>query len=102
LGGFSSAEVPAQFRHNFQHARKKTESLLTLASNLDRLRAECGWSIEELADKAGVDASTVKRHIAGKGITPKTAAAYAEAFGKRLGRHISVSELKGQLPETYK
>jgi DNA-binding XRE family transcriptional regulator len=59
-----------------------------------RLRRECGWTYEELAEYAGLARSTVISHGT-TGSTPRvgTAKQYADAFAKALKRPISVLDL---------
>jgi serine/threonine protein kinase len=51
------------------------------ADELDRLRTELGWSIEDLARKADISAGTVYNALAGEGIFRSKLAAMARALG---------------------
>jgi len=68
--------------------------------NIDRLRRECGWSFDDLAEKTGLDKKLVLGHVnEGKGAHPSTLKIYADAFAKGLDRKVTVSELKPAEPE---
>jgi DNA-binding XRE family transcriptional regulator len=70
-----------------------------LGENIDRFREECGWSVDELAEAAGIDRRLILRHVnEGKNPIPSTCKKYADAFSKRLGRPITVAELKAPRP----
>jgi len=76
--------------------RQKAEHTKSvLASNIKRLREECGWTVDELSDKVGLDRRTVLRHTQDRAARPRlrTLKYYAEAFTKQLGREITVSDL---------
>jgi DNA-binding XRE family transcriptional regulator len=64
------------------------------AQNIKRLRLECGWSLNDLADKTGLDKKLIIGHEKGKGIQPKTLRIYADAFTRELERKVPVAELK--------
>jgi hypothetical protein len=76
--------------------KSKRRTRPKLAKNIDKFRAECGWSIEQLAHQMGVNARTIKRHLNGGGITNKTAAIYVGAFNKRLKGQITVAAFLGR------
>lgn len=65
-----------------------------LASNLDRLRRECRWTWENLADEAKLHRSTVFDHLSG-GVFPRKNAlqSYASTFSRFLGRPILSDDL---------
>jgi len=64
---------------------------------LEALREECGWSVEELANKMEKDKKTILDHrVRGAIPHPSTLKKYAEVFTERLRREITVSELKGR------
>jgi hypothetical protein len=64
--------------------------------NIDRLRKECGWSFDVLAEKTGLDKKLTLGHVnEGKGTRPNTLKIYADAFAKRLNRPVTVAELEG-------
>jgi hypothetical protein len=63
-------------------------------SNIDRLRKECGWTFDELADQTKIDKTLILGHVnQGKGAYPGTLKKYADAFSKGMKRVISVAEL---------
>jgi len=63
--------------------------------NVDRMRKECGWSFDQLADKTGLDKKLILGHVNdGKGARPNTVRTYAEAFTKKLNRTVTVAELE--------
>jgi hypothetical protein len=61
----------------------------TVAENLRRLCAECGWTPYRLHKETGVDKKLVLGHMRGKGCSLGTLKTYADAFSKSLGRPIS-------------
>jgi DNA-binding XRE family transcriptional regulator len=65
------------------------------ARNINSLRLKCGWSMEKLAEEAGIQKTTVNAHI-NKGSLPhpKTLKAYADCFSDALAEKISVADLK--------
>ena len=68
----------------------------SLASNLNRLRLECGWSLDELTQQTGIEKKLVLRHVnQGKKAHPGTLAKYARAFSRQLKRDIHPIDLPG-------
>jgi hypothetical protein len=66
-----------------------------LGRNIDRLRKECGWSFDDLADKTDLDRRLVLGHVnEGKGALPRTLRRYATAFSDALNRPVTVAELQ--------
>lgn len=66
-----------------------------LGRNIDRLRKECGWSFEDLADKTDLDRRLVLGHVnEAKGAHPRTLRRYAMAFSDALNRQVTVEELQ--------
>ena len=66
-----------------------------LARNIDRLRKECGWSFDDLAEVTDLDKKLVLGHVSGgKGAHPKTLQRYAQTFTEKLGRPVTVAELE--------
>jgi DNA-binding XRE family transcriptional regulator len=67
--------------------------LRSLSEQLEDLRSECDISIEELADKVGIDPTNVSRHLNGKS-TPsrKTRGSYGRAFSKLLNQKILINQ----------
>jgi hypothetical protein len=69
-------------------------TLSKTAINIDRLRRECGWSLNDCERWTGLDKKLIRGHIRGKGAHPKTLKMYAQAFSKELKRAVTVSELE--------
>jgi transcriptional regulator with XRE-family HTH domain len=66
-----------------------------IAANIQRLRKDCGWSLDQLADKTGIDKKLVLAHVHGKRKPyPHNAKLYADTFSKALGRPIAASDLE--------
>jgi hypothetical protein len=67
-----------------------------LAANIDKFRRECGWTIAELVKAIELVPDAVLDHV-DKGARPRPDAlkSYADAFTDKLGRVVSVEELKG-------
>jgi hypothetical protein len=66
-----------------------------IATNIDRLRKDCGWSLDKLAEKTGIDKKLVLAHVHGKVKPhPSTVKLYADAFTKTLSRTITPSDLE--------
>ena len=65
-----------------------------LGRNIDRLRRECGWSMNALSEHTHIDKKLILGHInKGKGGHPSTLKKYADAFTKELKRTVTVAEL---------
>jgi ribosome-binding protein aMBF1 (putative translation factor) len=66
----------------------------TISSQLTRLREECRWTIEHLAEKIKLDVRSVERHLAGK-TKPRTAhiGAYERVFSEALGRRVVIQNM---------
>jgi hypothetical protein len=66
----------------------------TVGRNIDALRKECGWTLEQLSDKTGIDIRQIERHIYQRqSAQAKSLKDYAEAFTKKLRRTVTVAEL---------
>jgi hypothetical protein len=66
----------------------------TIAHQLQRLREECRWTIEDLAAATGMSTRTVARHLSGVGIPyPKNIFAYERAFFKRLKKQVVINKM---------
>jgi hypothetical protein len=63
------------------------------AQQLHRLKDECHWTAEDLADKAGMGIRSVQRHLAGKMPLARNITAYELAFSKRLKRNIVIKKM---------
>lgn len=65
----------------------------TLGEQLDRLRKECRFTVEELAEKVGLDPTSVHRHLADKSVPHlSNLGAYERVFSKKLGRKIVIEK----------
>ena len=62
---------------------------------LEELRIECGWSRNEMARRADVDFSTVKKAINGETVSISTAHKLAAAISHQLDRTIQFQQIKG-------
>jgi len=66
-----------------------------IGRNIDKLRRECGWSFDNLADETGIDKKLVLDHVHGKHKpNPKTLREYAQAFTRNLHRSITANNLE--------
>lgn len=74
-----------------------------LGHNIDKLRAECGWSYNKLAEEANLDKKQIIGHVKhGKGGHPQTIKKYLVAFNKKLDTAYTVEELTNTLIEPPK
>lgn len=66
----------------------------TIASQLQRLRKECNWSAERLAEAVKFDLRTVTRHLPGE-TTPhlRNISAYERVFSNKLKRQIVINKM---------
>jgi hypothetical protein len=66
----------------------------SLPEQLNRLRRECRWTVDTLAEKVNLDVRTVQRHLAGSR-KPRLAhiGAYERVFSKALDRVVLISEM---------
>jgi len=66
-----------------------------LGRNINKLRRECGWSFDVLAEKTGIDKKLILGHVNdGKPAVVRTLKTYADTFAKGLDRPITVAELE--------
>jgi hypothetical protein len=65
-----------------------------IGRNIDRLRKECGWSLNDCERWTGLDKKLIRGHISGKSAWPKTLRKYAEAFSRELKKTVTVSDLE--------
>jgi hypothetical protein len=73
-----------------------------IGNNINRLRKECGWSFDELADKTGLEKKLILGHVnEGKGAYPRTLRTYADAFTKALSRKVTVEEIESQHAKSH-
>jgi transcriptional regulator with XRE-family HTH domain len=66
-----------------------------VGENIDRVRKECGWSFDKLAEKTGIDKKSILSRV-NKGTKPHPATLriYAQAFTRELQRTITVFDLE--------
>jgi hypothetical protein len=66
----------------------------SVAAQINRLREECRWTVETLAERLRLDARSVERHLAGK-TKPRLAhvGTYEPVFSKALGRTVVISQM---------
>ncbi len=62
---------------------------------IEEHRIQLGWSLAELARRAGIDVSTIRRAIDGQQIYKHTAGAIAAALSQGLGYKITYQDLDG-------
>jgi ribosome-binding protein aMBF1 (putative translation factor) len=68
---------------------------MRIGQNIEKLKKECGWSADKLADKTGIDKKSILSHMHGKSKpNPKTLKEYAQAFSKELNRPITANKLE--------
>ena len=65
-----------------------------IGRNIATLREECGWTVDQLSAKTGIDRNTILDHI-NKGTRPRsrTISEYCAAFSKQLGRSITPRDI---------
>jgi hypothetical protein len=77
-------------------------TISALASNLDRLRVEAGWSFDDMYAATGISKKLSLGHIRhNKGITPRNLKVYADAFAKALKRPVTVAQLSVAVAATH-
>lgn len=64
-----------------------------LGRNIEKLRNEAGWSIDDLANWSGIHKTSIIGHRHGKSAYPNTIKKYAETFSKKLCRAITVKDM---------
>jgi len=65
----------------------------TIAAQIQRLREECRLTTEELAEKIGIEARSVQRHLAGTIPYDRHLRAYESLFSKLLNRKIVINKM---------
>jgi hypothetical protein len=65
----------------------------TIAAQIQRLREECRWTIEKLAEVTGMSTSAVARHLSGKMPYARNISAYERAFSKQLKTNIVIKKM---------
>lgn len=90
LLGQRSSDSSTQERPDVQDQKKKE----TIGAQIKRLRDECRWTLEELAEAIDNNERTVRRHEADE-VAPyaRTIRAYERVFSKRLERKIVISKM---------
>lgn len=65
----------------------------SVSSQIDRLREQCRWTVEHLAERIGRAPSTVNRHIAGRMIPNlSTLGAYEKVFSNHMKTQIFIKK----------
>jgi DNA-binding transcriptional regulator YiaG len=66
----------------------------TVAKQIQRLRTESNLTVDQLAEKVGLDVRNVTRHISGK-TKPRLSnlAAYERVFSEALGRKVTIKKM---------
>jgi len=74
---------------------KSTKEPTAIARNINRLRKECGWSLDDLSKETGIGKKLILSHV-NKGATPRPRILkeYAQAFSKALRRSITAPDLE--------
>lgn len=62
---------------------------------LEQYRLNLGWSAEQLARQAGINAQTVRRIEKGQATYPHTAGAIARALSEGYGTKIGINDIEG-------
>jgi hypothetical protein len=71
------------------------DTKMRIGRNIDKLRKECGWSLDRLCAKTGIDKKAILSHVHGKSKpNPNTLKEYAQAFAKELNRSITANTLE--------
>lgn len=66
----------------------------TIAAQIERLRDECRWTNEDLAEAANLSTRQVVRHVSGESVPYKrNIAAYERVFTKQLKRQIVLDKM---------
>jgi len=74
---------------------KPPNAATVIGRNINRLRKECGWSLDKLAEETRIDKKLILSHV-NKGATPvpRILKEYAQAFSKALERRIIAPDLE--------
>jgi transcriptional regulator with XRE-family HTH domain len=62
---------------------------------VEEYRVSLGWSVSELARRAGLSTKTINRVEDGEPVYDHTVGAIARAFSEGLGRTITIRDLDG-------
>ena len=66
----------------------------SIAAQINRLRCECKWTEEQLAEKVGVTTRTVQRHLAEDSMPyARHIATYERVFSKQLEREVVIRKM---------
>jgi hypothetical protein len=66
----------------------------TIAAQLQRLRKECNWSADRLAEAVKFDPRTVTRHLSGETVPHlRNISAYERVFSKKLKRQVVINKM---------
>ena len=64
-------------------------------STLDEWLLHLGWSRNDLADQAGIDAHTAGNAVRGEAISPRTARKIAAAITRASGKTVHPGDIRG-------
>ncbi len=82
-------------RRSAQNSDKTVKRNGAIGRNITRLRKECGWSLDQLARKTGIDKKLILSHVnKGARPIPRILKEYADAFSEKLGRKITAPDLE--------
>ncbi len=88
-------DAQAEVQHTSKPQTVKQSAAERIGRNIDKLRKECGWSLDKLAEKTGIDKKAILSHVHGESKpNPKTQREYAQAFTKELNRAINANSLE--------
>lgn len=77
-----------------QRDKPKLIVITALGRSITKLKTECGWSYDDLAENSGIDKKLILGHVnKGKSAHPNTLKLYADTFSRALNRTISVADL---------
>jgi len=62
---------------------------------LDQYRQQFGWSIGEMARKANIDYSTLKRALEGESVSARTARSLAQLISEQVGKDVRIHDIEG-------
>lgn len=73
----------------------EASSVSNIGKNIQRLKRECGWTFDELADETFLDRKQIIMHAHGRSNPrPRNLRKYADVFSKKLGRRITPADLE--------
>jgi ribosome-binding protein aMBF1 (putative translation factor) len=67
------------------------EPVESIGAQINRLREQCRWTLERLAEAVEIDPTNVSRHLSDKSVPHlKNLGAYERVFSKALGKNIVI------------